>query len=34
MMLRGIDVSTHQGTVDWDEVAGAGLSFAIIKATQ
>lgn len=34
MMLRGIDVSTHQGTIDWDEVAGAGLSFAIIKATQ
>lgn len=34
MMLRGIDVSTRQGTVDWDEVAGAGLSFAIIKATQ
>lgn len=33
-MLRGIDVSTHQGTIDWDEVAGAGLSFAIIKATQ
>lgn len=34
MMLRGIDASTHQGTIDWDEVAGAGLSFAIIKATQ
>lgn len=34
MMQRGIDVSTHQGTIDWDEVAGAGLSFAIIKATQ
>lgn len=34
MMLRGIDVSTHQGTVDWDEVAGAGQSFAIVKATQ
>ena len=34
MMLRGIDVSTHQGTIDWDEVAGAGLSFAVIKATQ
>ncbi len=34
MMLRGIDVSTHQGTIDWDEVAGEGLSFAIVKATQ
>lgn len=34
MMLRGIDVSTHQGVIDWDAVAGAGLSFAIIKATQ
>ena len=34
MMLRGIDVSTHQGTIDGDEVAGAGLSFAIVKATQ
>lgn len=34
MMLRGIDVSTHQGTIDWDEVAGVGLSFVIVKATQ
>lgn len=34
MMLRGIDVSTFQGVIDWDAVAGAGLSFAIIKATQ
>ena len=34
MMERGIDVSTHQGMVDWDAVAGAGLSFAIVKATQ
>ena len=33
-MLRGIDVSTHQGMIDWDAVADAGLSFAIIKATQ
>lgn len=33
-MRRGIDVSTFQKTVDWNKVKAAGISFAIIKATQ
>lgn len=33
-MRRGIDVSTHQKAVDWAKVKAAGISFAIIKATQ
>lgn len=33
-MLNGIDVSHLQGTVDWHEVAGAGNSFAFLKASQ
>lgn len=28
----GIDVSTHQGLIDWGQVADAGVSFAIIRA--
>lgn len=31
---RGIDVSNHQGAIDWREVRGAGISFAFIKATE
>ncbi|MFI3283890.1 MAG: glycoside hydrolase family 25 protein [Erysipelotrichaceae bacterium] len=27
----GIDVSSHQGTIDWDKVADAGVEFAIIR---
>jgi lysozyme len=30
----GIDVSVHQGQVDWPQVADAGYSFAYIKATE
>lgn len=33
MMIRGIDVSSHQGQVDWPAVAAAGYAFAIVKAT-
>lgn len=33
MALTGIDVSRHQGTVDWAKVAQAGHDFAILKAT-
>ena len=29
---QGIDVSEHQGAVDWEAVAGDGISFAIIRA--
>ena len=33
-MLRGIDVSTLQGTIAWSRVKRAGVDFAMIKATQ
>lgn len=29
----GVDVSYHQGTIDWGQVAGAGLTFAYIRAS-
>jgi lysozyme len=32
--VHGIDVSHYQGTVDWAQVAGAGMAFAFVKATQ
>lgn len=32
-IVDGIDVSHHQGHVDWTKVRGAGLGFAYIKAT-
>jgi GH25 family lysozyme M1 (1,4-beta-N-acetylmuramidase) len=31
--LPGIDVSRHQGIVNWPQVASAGVKFAFIKAT-
>lgn len=31
---QGIDVSRHQGLIDWDRVAGASVDFAYIKATE
>src|SRR5690349_93936 len=30
----GIDVSNHQGTVDWEDVASDGVSSAYLKATE
>ena len=33
-MVRGIDVSRHQGVIDWPAVARSGVSFAWIKATE
>jgi len=27
----GIDVARYQGTIDWQEVAGTGLDFAIVR---
>ena len=30
-LKRGIDVSAHQGEIDWQAVAGAGIEFAIIR---
>lgn len=32
--VRGIDVSRHQGDIDWKRVAADDVSFAIIKATE
>lgn len=32
--LRGIDVSHHQGVIDWRKVVEDDVSFAIIKATE
>lgn len=31
---KGIDVSLHQGVINWDIVASSGVDFAIIKTTQ
>ncbi len=33
-MLKGIDVSTYQGTINWSAVKADGIDFAIVKATQ
>ncbi len=32
--VNGIDVSKYQGNVDWNAVAGAGVKFAWIKASE
>ncbi len=32
--VRGIDVSHHQGKIDWDALTGEKLSFAYIKASE
>ncbi|MGA9161657.1 MAG: GH25 family lysozyme, partial [Actinomycetota bacterium] len=32
--LPGIDVSHHQGLIDWSQVGGSGTRFAIAKATE
>ena len=32
--LPGIDVSHHQGLIDWSQVAGSGQRFAFAKATE
>lgn len=31
-MFKGIDVSEHQGTIDWSAVKNSGVEFAIIRA--
>ncbi|WJH33363.1 glycoside hydrolase family 25 protein [Paenibacillus sp. CC-CFT747] len=33
-MARGIDVSHHQGRIDWPKVQSSGISFAFMKATE
>jgi lysozyme len=32
--IRGVDVSHHQGKIDWQRVAADDVTFAIIKATE
>ena len=32
--LRGVDVSTYQGSIDWRAAFSDGIRFAMIKATQ
>ena len=32
--IRGVDVSHHQGAVDWRQVRASGIDFAFIKATE
>lgn len=32
--VKGIDVSHNNGTIDWQKVAAAGVSFAFAKATE
>ena len=32
--IQGIDVSKYQGQIDWNAVAGAGVKFVWIKATE
>ncbi|HEX4629393.1 MAG TPA: GH25 family lysozyme [Chthoniobacterales bacterium] len=32
--VRGIDVSHHQGRIDWSAVKASGIQFAYIKATE
>jgi lysozyme len=34
MLTSGIDVSHHNGVVDWGQVAGSGVGFACAKATE
>ena len=30
----GVDVSNHQGSINWSQVAGSGIQFAFAKATE
>ena len=32
--VRGVDVSHHQGNVDWNQLQAQGVMFAYIKATE
>ena len=31
ILKKGIDVSSHQGKIDWDKVKAGGVEFAIIR---
>ena len=32
--VRGVDVSSYQGEIDWDTLSGQNIQFAFIKATE
>ncbi len=32
MEMKGIDVSVHNGAIDWNKVKAAGIQFAILRA--
>lgn len=32
--IKGVDVSSYQGNIDWDVLADQGIAFAFIKATE
>lgn len=32
--IRGVDVSAHQGQIDWEELASSEIQFAFLKATE
>lgn len=32
--IRGVDVSSYQGVIDWDEIRSQDIDFAFIKATE
>lgn len=32
--MKGVDVSSYQGKIDWAVLAGQGICFAFIKATE
>ena len=32
--VRGVDASHYQGQMDWDTIAGQGITFAFLKATE
>ena len=32
MEVKGIDVSRHQGEIDWQKVKNSGVEFAILRA--
>src|SRR5947199_8086270 len=34
MSIPGIDVSNWQGHIDWHAVAGSGVAFAVLKASE
>ena len=32
MSIHGIDVSQHQGSIDWRKVKASGIQFAMLRA--